>query len=824
MSPKRRVRGIAATSQGLAKLELAKAELKLTYAQIAERAGVDESTVKNFFAQHSKERSTALQICKVLGLEITDVVDPDHWHSKVGSSKPLNYPSNLKEPGAAHFTGRDTELTDIHNLLQQGKQVAISGYGGLGKTELALQYARAHQPDYAGGQCWLNAAADAASDIGTQLLQFGLIDLRLTYPDVPDPATQLRYLWQNWPGQGDVLLILDDLADYGAVKAALPNLPRFKVLITTRFSLGSPVHRRVLGKLSPDAALKLLTDLVEDASRIEAEPEPAQELCRWLDYLPLGVELVGRYLHRDPLLKPQELLGLLQQQGLEDPSLSNASGEMTAKLGVKAAFNLSWQVLSPTAQYLAYLLSVGASDPMPWQLVEATYEAFRQAAQQEPVDLRAARGELLGLHLVQADAGALAMHRLIWEFFRGELQAQDEVIPEIEDKLAEALPIVFSMAILSAVSEISDTPTLLLVNEIYPIIPHLAFVADHYASSLPSDSLVDPFVRLGRFYHGQGLYQQAEPWFKKCLELAEQILGDDHPSIATSLNNLAYLYDSMGRYSEARELFIKSLEIREKYFGANHPETASILNNLGHLLYSIGNYSEAEPLFAKALEIRKQKLGIDHLHTALSLNNLAELYRAMGRYLEAEALCVKALEIYEQKLGDNHPYTAQSLNNMAMINYSMGYYSEAESFCIRALNIYEQQLGADHPNTAKSLNNLATLYCGMKLYLEAKPLYLRALQICVQHLGNDHPDTAICLYHLAGIYQAIGEYVSAEASYIEALTIWIKKFGLAHANSLMGLRSFLNFLQTVLTENRTAELSDSPLTQNFLTQLRSAEA
>jgi len=97
------------------------------------------------------------------------------------------------------------------------------------------------------------------------------------------------------------------------------------------------------------------------------------------------------------------------------------------------------------------------------------------------------------------------------------------------------------------------------------------------------------------------------------LEIKEKVLGVDHPSTATSLNNLALLLNDKGDYEGAEPLFRRALEIREKVLGVDHPETAMSLNNLAALLYAKGDYEGAEPLFRRALEIKEKVLGVDHL-------------------------------------------------------------------------------------------------------------------------------------------------------------------------------------------------------------------
>ncbi|MFM7425444.1 MAG: tetratricopeptide repeat protein [Elainella sp.] len=150
------------------------------------------------------------------------------------------------------------------------------------------------------------------------------------------------------------------------------------------------------------------------------------------------------------------------------------------------------------------------------------------------------------------------------------------------------------------------------------------------------------------------------------------------------------------------------------------------------------------------------------LDLATSLNNLAGLYRAQGRYAEAEPLLLRALDITEQQLGAGHPHVARGLNNLAELYRAQGRYAEAELLHLRALDITEQQLGSDHPDVALSLNNLARLYESQERYAEAEPLYLRALSILLKMLGENHPYTQTVQSNFRGLLRRAVEAGQAE--------------------------------------------------------------
>ncbi|WP_196219705.1 tetratricopeptide repeat protein [Microcystis aeruginosa] len=696
-------------------------------------------------------------------------------------------PHNLAKArtGAVNFVGREDAMTQLHHQLQQQERIAITavvtGMAGVGKTELALQYALYHKKKstYPGGICWIGVQAET---VGVQLLNFAKSLLGLFPPEDLNLRGQLDYCWARWQPPGDVLLILDDVHQYEEIQDYLPpQEQRFKVLITTRQHwLAASFEQLRLPVLSESAALALLESLI-GASRLQAELEAGKRLCAWLGYLPLGLELVGRFLQEFPNWKLAKMQQKLLDKGLQLPALQNPSAGMTAQRGVEAAFEVSWEGLNQPARDLGCFLSLFALAPIPWRLV---IERCLSAEDEDELEVIRQK-QLLKFHLLQAVEGEVyQFHPLVRQFFQAKLALRED-----GDELKRS----FCRGMVEEAKTIPAIPGDLTKEQVEAValsIPHIAESATELEQWLEEEDLTSPFEGLGVFYEGQGLYEKAEPWCEQCLEVTRRRLGEDHLDVAYSLNDLALLYEHQGRYQEAEPLYLQALELSRRGVGENDLSVAIFLNNLAGLYEFQGKYEEAEPRYLQALELKKRLLGENHLSVATSLNNLALLYHSQGKYGEAEPLYLQVLELWKRLLGENHPSVATSRNNLAGLYHSQGKYKEAETLLIQALELRKQLLGENHPSVATSRNNLAFLYESQGRYEEAEPLYLQALELRKRLLGENHPDVVSSLNGLALLYKSQGRYAEAEPLLIQALELSQRLLGDNHphvVSSLNGL-------------------------------------
>ncbi len=485
-------------------------------------------------------------------------------------------------------------------------------------------------------------------------------------------------------------------------------------MTTWQREIGSNFVEIPLDGLSQEEAWELLIDRV-GAERISRDDVREQHivstLCQWLGYLPLGLELMGRYLAQNPNLSLSEMLKRLQVQRQQDEAIAQyeqqpQQTQSTAQQWMRAAFELTWRELDPMTQRVGQLLSLFAPEVIPWQLVE-TLQAMSLQLNWTEADINQAKKQLYKRQLierVEEREDCYKIHPLIREFLQVKLTVSEQA-----DNFRRA----FAWAMVEIAQEIPDAPTRKDIEAVKDAIPHLEEVATNLTDALRDEDLLWLFDRLGRFYKSQGLYALAEPWFLQCLSLAKARFGHDHPDVAATLNNLAGLYDAQGRYSEAEPLYLQTLKLWKRLVGDDHPAVASTLNNLALLYDAQGRYSEAEILYLQALKVRRRLLGDNHPDVANSLNNLGLLYYSQERYSEAEPLYLQALELRQCLLGNDHPDVATSLNNLALLYYSQGDYTKAEQLLVQALKLSERVLGVNHPNPTIFRENLANFRAKM---------------------------------------------------------------------------------------------------------------
>jgi tetratricopeptide (TPR) repeat protein len=170
---------------------------------------------------------------------------------------------------------------------------------------------------------------------------------------------------------------------------------------------------------------------------------------------------------------------------------------------------------------------------------------------------------------------------------------------------------------------------------------------------------------LGSVYEESGKYDEAEPLYLEALNTRRRVLGDEHPSTLTSINNLANLYYQQGRYDEALSLYLEDLNASRRVLGDEHPDTLISINNLAVFYRNTEKYELAIQMYTEAILSAQRTLGAEHPDTALYQNGLGFTYYKQGRYDLAEPLLVSSLESGRRTLGSSHPDVITRIERLA---------------------------------------------------------------------------------------------------------------------------------------------------------------
>jgi tetratricopeptide (TPR) repeat protein len=642
--------------------------------------------------------------------------------------KPSQPAWNIPFERNPYFTGREDILTNLHDALNKDKTAAltqaISGLGGIGKTQTAIEYAYRHRDKYS-YVFWVR------SETREQLISnfVAIADLlNLSEKDAQDQGIIVDAVKMWLAANTGWLLILDNADDLAMAKEFIPPPGKGHVLLTTRAQIMGRLAQRVeIEEMElEEGALFLLRRaniIGPDAPIEKSSPRDvvkAKDIVQAVDGLPLALDQAAAYIEETEC----GLAGYLNRYQTQGTILLQHRGDLISDHPdpVATTWKLSFRKVeqaNSAAADLLRLCSFLSPDAIPEEIITDGADDLGpdlQLVASEPVKLDSAIKELRKYSLVRRDpeAQTLTVHRLV------QAVLKDEMNEETQHQWAERTV----RAVNSAFPDVEYETW----SECERLLPHARVCAElieQWKMTFPEAARL--LNRTGWYLRERIQYAEAEPLLQKSLALPE------HPYLASSLNNLALLYQAQGKYGQAEPLLKRALVIDEKVYGTEHREVAADLNNLASLYFAQGKYGQAEPLLQRALAIWEKVLDPEHPDVATSLNNLALLYQAQGKYGQAESLLQRALAIWEKTLGPEHYFVAVNLNNLAMLYHDQGKYEQAELLFKRALAIDEKVYGFEHPDVAMDLENYAYLLRETNREDEATKLEERALAIRTRH-------------------------------------------------------------------------------------------
>ena len=631
-------------------------------------------------------------------------------------------------------------LAEIERQLAGGAVavVAVRGLGGMGKSQVALEYV--HRMRGTGRYqvtAWVRAdsAVTAAEDLAALA---PLLGLGADGPAGEVAASVVAVLGSR----RDWLVVFDNAQGPGDLAGMLPG-GAGHVLITSRNRAWSGVASQL--DLEVFSRAESMAFLCRRSGR--PEPEAAGELAAELGDLPLALAQAAAYidaravtiggylaLYRDPALARR-----LRDEGLD-------AGEYPAS--VARTWLLTIGQLSadrPAAVDLLRLCAFLSPDEIDLGVL-ATGAAGGLAA-------------VLGDHLERTEtAGALARASLLTATGEGRIRVHRLVQAVTRDQLDEDLLAAWSGRVLDLVTAVF--PGKPQDHRSWPACASVASHAEAIAAHAGrSPNLAGKSARLlGRL----GVYLIASAQPRAALEVLERALameeaasGPGHHEAAVILNNLGIAQWELGDLAAGRASVERALAIDEAVYGPGHPELATALNNLGAILGELGEVTAAHASVKRALAIDEAAYGPGHSEVASTLNNLGAVQRRLGELTDARATLEHALAIEEAAYGPDHPEVADILSNLGLVQRQLGDLPAARASAERALAIKQAAYGPGHPELASILNNLGAVQRELGEMPAARATLERALASKQAAYGPHHPEVADILSNLEMVQQQL---------------------------------------------------------------------
>jgi hypothetical protein len=777
---------------------------------------------------------------EILGADLSQKVEP---HAVDDDQRPVVVePAVMRgvPPRNPHFTGREDVLGKLHSQMVGGSAQtallphALHGLGGVGKTQLAVEYIYRYAPEYE-LIYWIPAAD--LTQVRTYLAELGKImglpeslDLSQNVDSVLD-ALRTLHPFEKW------LLVFDNANRPDDLFPFLP-FPIGHVLVTSRNTTWTKVAVTLeIGVLHRAESVELLRRRARHISANDAE-----ELAERLGDLPLALEQAAAW-QAETGMSVREYLDLFDDR-LELLTADPPTG-YPATLGV--TWQLSFDRLRDRAPDAAQLLELCAflgSEPIPVALFRAGSAAELPeglaAMMRDNISLRSALREINRYALAKLDPveDRLSVHRLVQAVLRANMDPGSRKVMQRSARrlLASANPgepdntanwplhDQLSPHILpSGVIESGDEPTRKVgLDQI-----RYRYVRGDYEGSRDLGELVvqrwqekwgleDPWTLIARRHLGTtlrvlGESERAYALNQETLAMMRRTLGDSHEHTLAAADSFAADLRRRGLFQRARELDEENLARHLRVFGEGDQATVRTAGNLAVNFRLLGKSRRAMELDESSLRRLVETFGNNHQHTLFSISNLVRDILGTGEYARALRLQEEFFPAHQELLGPRHSDVLLATRNIVVALRKTGQYARARSEGLDHLERCRQRLGPNHEHTLAAMTSYGNILRVSGDLLAARQIFEDAFDRYTETFGPRHPFTLECAVNLAIVLRHMGDYRAALSMDEGTHADLVEALGENHSAALCCANNLSNDLAMLHEHARAAQVSSATL-------------
>ncbi|OJD37205.1 nb-arc and tpr domain protein [Diplodia corticola] len=653
------------------------------------------------------------------------------------------------------FVGRDEELEEMHNHLSapsvNQRVVSLYGLGGVGKTQLCLEYLSKHVASYEAA-FWISADSlvKLAQDVRVAVTKLGLV------PDEAEASDQqCKTVFWNWLQETDAswLLVFDNADDLKVLQGYWPKSKHGHILLNSRdpASARFPVNSKDMKgihvpPLSESKAAELLLDLVRQSDHCGVdedveETELARQLTKSLGGLPLAINQIANYM-LESQCDLEEIWDIYSDFRNRASLLDQDAGNL--HMDYPHSLNTVWDIsmsrvesANKDSRHLLQLLALLDPDGIPESLLTGSDRqrvgssfARLQYLENKMVYLDTTR-PLLQQSLISKDKSrrVVSMHRLVGAITLNKMTQEDR-----QARFDEA------------------------VELLYRVYPQLTPDKASLDSQWPRCRLYLPQVMsLEQFY------RESDP---PLLPRAE---------FAVILANASWYLFEQGLPAQAMQILPNAREVGEKTLPKQYP-LATIYRTFGGIYLDVNRAGDALVNFSNQLKVLQEMGSPNDLVQAHGYTNVALAELGTGDYRQARKDLDRAQEIRSKYPGQAEGYKGMTLDVIGLLEGLGGDYESSIQHLKAAIELYDADLGAGNYLTAFSNFSLGNIYIRKGDLVEAFKLHTSSLSVRRDILGETYR-TAASLHKVAWFLHGRDEQAASEEMLLKALTIYQRSYG-----------------------------------------------
>ena len=640
------------------------------------------------------------------------------------------------------FEGRETLLEQIHAHFAQGKRcIFLEGIGGIGKSELAKQYALRFQKEYE--QTLFVSYQGSLQRLVCDEEAVSIENLEPQKPTEDERAFFLRKLrvLQSITSE-KTLLIVDNFDVDGD-----PDLEKFlegsyHVIFTTRNAHpGYPVLR-VEAMQDFDVLLDIFQKNYGECVE-EGDKESLKKIFDRIACHTYTVELIAKQMSAS-FLSADEMLALLEQGDMQSGLAETVSGRQSVNTAfghICSVFNTS--NLSDEEKQILRCLSLMGHSGVP----AVRFREWMDLPSFEPINQLIRKSWVL-----KGAERRISLHPLVIEVVHAVLRPDVDQCGKFLDNMSRFL---FTAWLRPYQENLAVTDSVLALADYFPE---------------PDTRAIDAFEPISGFLWQVGRFDASIENAHRFYNACRKQLGEDNPMTGYAAKNLGGCYFNSRRNKESIPWYRLGLELMLRSGMPENEDLAMAYEKVARCYtweYD-QDFDKAQTYFQQALAIRQRNIAAlergekrdmlmknEQYDLALAQERVGETYMEMGRMYQRQGNYQKALEctlLHEQTLSERNPSgLAYSLYDQGVSHYHLGLeaeadgrgedaraqWAQAEDKLVRALEINQHMRGALAADTIENQEMLGDLYAAQGRYGEASNAYMAVISMVEKLFGKD---------------------------------------------------------------------------------------